>query len=222
MQRRCCWPPDMPKALSVEAVLDLVPERGAAQRRLDDLVHVALHARGPAGRRRCCRRSTSGTGSASGRPSRCACAPATGVDVGAVEVLAVVERPARRPSRAGIRSFIRLRQRSSVDLPQPDGPMSAVISFAVDLHRRRRARRACRRSGRRRPRARRRRRRSRGRRRRGARRPGPVRAARRRDRRHLAWHAGIAGLLLWRRLGIGHGASVRIGSRVRLATTSAR
>jgi hypothetical protein len=29
----------------------------------------------------------------------------------------------------GMRSFIRFRQRMKVDLPQPDGPMSAVISF---------------------------------------------------------------------------------------------
>ena len=29
----------------------------------------------------------------------------------------------------GMRSFMRLRQRRNVDLPQPDGPMSAVISF---------------------------------------------------------------------------------------------
>ena len=28
-----------------------------------------------------------------------------------------------------MRSFIRLRQRSTVDLPQPDGPISAVISL---------------------------------------------------------------------------------------------
>ena len=28
-----------------------------------------------------------------------------------------------------MRSFIRLRQRSTVDLPQPDGPIIAVISF---------------------------------------------------------------------------------------------
>ena len=31
-----------------------------------------------------------------------------------------------------MRSFIRLIVRSSVDLPQPDGPMSAVICFGVN------------------------------------------------------------------------------------------
>ena len=29
----------------------------------------------------------------------------------------------------GIRSFMRFRQRIRVDLPQPEGPISAVISF---------------------------------------------------------------------------------------------
>ena len=37
--------------------------------------------------------------------------------------------------RVGIRSFIRLRQRIRVLLPQPEGPISAVISFCVDVHR---------------------------------------------------------------------------------------
>ena len=45
-----------------------------------------------------------------------------------VDVLAVVGDLALDPG-ARIRSFIRLRQRSTVDLPQPDGPISAVISF---------------------------------------------------------------------------------------------
>ena len=33
------------------------------------------------------------------------------------------------PRADGIRSFIRFRQRIRVDLPQPEGPISAVISF---------------------------------------------------------------------------------------------
>ena len=41
MHSRCCWPPDRPRAERVEAVLDLVPERGAAQRPLDDVVELA-------------------------------------------------------------------------------------------------------------------------------------------------------------------------------------
>ncbi len=38
-----------------------------------------------------------------------------------------VIRPSTRAP--GMRSFIRLKERSSVDLPQPLGPMNAVISF---------------------------------------------------------------------------------------------
>ena len=35
------------EGVGLEPVLDLVPERAAAQRALDDLVHVALHAQHP-------------------------------------------------------------------------------------------------------------------------------------------------------------------------------
>ena len=86
----------------LEPVLDLVPERRGAERPLDALVEVLLHARARAGRRRCCRRSTSGTGSASGRPSRSAAAPRPGRRFGAVEVAAVVDAPARRRVAPGI------------------------------------------------------------------------------------------------------------------------
>ena len=128
MHRRCCWPPDIPKALFFRRSLTSSHSAARLSARLDDLVHVALHARRRAGRRRCCRRSTSGTGWASGRPCRCACAPGPGRRRG---------RRGRRRGRAtspstrapGIRSFIRFRQRRNVDLPQPDGPISAVISF---------------------------------------------------------------------------------------------
>ena len=45
----------------------------------------------------------------------------------AVEVdLATIRRP-------GIRSFIRLKQRRSVVLPQPEGPIKAVILFPGDV-----------------------------------------------------------------------------------------
>ena len=54
------------------------------------------------------------------------------VDVGAVEVLPVVEDPALDPG-LGTRSLVRLKQRRTVDLPQPEGPMNAVISLRPDL-----------------------------------------------------------------------------------------
>ena len=42
MQSRCCWPPESGEAALLQLVLDLVPERGAAQRLLDALGDVAL------------------------------------------------------------------------------------------------------------------------------------------------------------------------------------
>ena len=48
MHRRCCWPPESPTPGSLEAVLDLLPEAGAAQRRLDLLVQVAAAGAGQA------------------------------------------------------------------------------------------------------------------------------------------------------------------------------
>ena len=49
------------------------------------------------------------------------------IDTWRVDVLAVVEHLALRPGRPGISSFMRLKQRMSVLLPQPDGPMMAVM-----------------------------------------------------------------------------------------------
>ena len=57
------------------------------------------------------------------------------IDAAAVQVLAVVQRSGPRARVPGIRSFIRLIVRSSVDLPQPDGPMSAVIRCGRDVDR---------------------------------------------------------------------------------------
>ena len=41
MHSRCCCPPESANAALLELVLDLVPERGLAQRLLDDVVHAA-------------------------------------------------------------------------------------------------------------------------------------------------------------------------------------
>ena len=143
MHRRCCWPPDSasPDCLS----LSLTSSHSAARRRLvlDELVHVALHAVDP-------------------RPERDVVVDRLGERVGLLEHHAdpatdldrvdVLRRTGRRrgtgrsPSTRvpGIRSFIRLIVRSSVDLPQPDGPMSAVICLRRErdrhvLHRAERA-----------------------------------------------------------------------------------
>ena len=124
MQSRCCWPPERPRALSLEPVLDLVPERGAAQRRLDALVELADFdpeiARRPGDV--VVDRLREGVGlledHADPPPhldpvdARRRRDPGRGREPG---------RPSLNP---GIESFIRLRQRMNVDLPQPEGPIS--------------------------------------------------------------------------------------------------
>ena len=109
----------------LELVLDVVPERGPAEAALDQLVHVALVAVDPRAEgdvlvdrlRERVRlledhpdaapdRDRVDAASRTGPARRAGCAPRTGYD--------------------GTRSFIRLIVRSSVDFPQPDGPISAV------------------------------------------------------------------------------------------------
>ena len=116
----------------LELVLDLVPECGAAQRLLDEVVHVVdLHAGDPrAVGDVVVDRLRERVGLLEDHAD-VACAPRSG------------RRPCRRcPGRGsvtspstrapGTRSFIRFRQRSTVDLPQPDGPISAVISLRAE------------------------------------------------------------------------------------------
>ena len=73
MHSRCCWPPGEAQRRAVEVVADLVVETRPAQR-VDHLRLELARVRGAcatarAGRTRRCRRSTSGTGWAAGRPS---------------------------------------------------------------------------------------------------------------------------------------------------------
>ena len=89
MQSRCCWPAGQPVCVVVQPALDLVPERGPLEGLLERGRPLAP-CPGCAGRTRRCRRSTSETGSASGTPSRSACAPRPDRP-GAVQVLAVVD-----------------------------------------------------------------------------------------------------------------------------------
>ena len=140
MHRRCCWPPDSPMPGLPRRSLTSSHRPGAAQRLLDALLDVAALAASAAGRRRRCRRSTSwGTGSASGRPCRSRGARTR-------------RRRRRRRRRAsssstlpsarapGISSCMRLMQRTTVDLPQPDGPdhrrdlVGARRSASTPLH----------------------------------------------------------------------------------------
>ncbi len=60
----------------------------------------------------------------------------TGSTAVGVDVLAVEQHLALRPCAPAITSCIRLMVRSTVDLPQPDGPMNAVTARGamVKLH----------------------------------------------------------------------------------------
>ena len=117
----------------LEAVLDLVPER-CREARARRARRDRPSARAPGARTRCCRRSTSGTGSASGRPCRSACAPRRGRRRGRRD-------PGRgrgscpRRARSGSGRSCRSKQRMKVILPQPDGPMNAVTCVLDDVHR---------------------------------------------------------------------------------------
>ena len=129
MQSRCCWPPERPSAELSQPVLHLVPQRRALRRlRLDPRLELAAvaHAEQRAARRRRCRRSTWGTGSARWNTMPTRRRSSTTSVPGGQHVHARRPRPARVRT-PGIRSFMRLNERSSVLLPQPDGPMIAVM-----------------------------------------------------------------------------------------------
>ena len=124
---------------ALEPVLHLVPQRGAAQRLLDDVVELGSS---------CCMPLIS---RAEGDVVVDALRERVRLLEHHADAAAHLGRPTRRARRGrcrgsarvpstrapGMRSFIRLKQRSTVVLPQPDGPMNAVISCcrtsSVDL-----------------------------------------------------------------------------------------
>ena len=126
MHRRCCWPPERARAESSSRSLTSSHKRRLLQAALGDLrqQRPGHAARRRAARKPRSRRSTWGTGSISERPCRRAAAGRPGRC-----------RAGRCPRRrAGysplwrvpsIRSFMRLSARRNVDLPQPEGPISA-------------------------------------------------------------------------------------------------
>ena len=129
MHSRCCWPPESANADFLSLSLTSSQSAACAQRLLDDVVE-ALALPDDA------------------RPERDVvvdrlrervrllehhadpAAHLDRVDVGARRGLAVVRESARATSAPGMRSFMRLNERSSVLLPHPDGPMSAVMRCA--------------------------------------------------------------------------------------------
>ncbi len=132
MHRRCCWPPERLVPALPEVVLHLVPQRHLLERLLDVRLGVvepdAVQARGPPAR--CPGWTWWGTGSASGTPCRRAAAPAPGRRRASrcPDCRAARDRSARAP---GTTSCMRFRQRTKVDLPQPEGPMTAVTCFSA-------------------------------------------------------------------------------------------
>ena len=129
MHSRCCWPPDSaePGCLSRSRTSFHSPARvrdsstSASRSALRDLGAGELAAR-PAR----CRRSTSpGTGWASGRPCRSPCGRRSAGAPGR-RCPAPSSRTSPASAAPGTSSCIRLRMRRNVDLPQPDGPISAV------------------------------------------------------------------------------------------------
>ena len=110
----------------LEPVFDLVPEGGAAQGFLDPLVQAGAHtevARRPGDvvvdR---LREGVRFLEDHADPPPHLDL-----VDVAAVDVVAVVEDLAARSGSRGPQSFMRLRLRRKVVLPQPEGPIRAVI-----------------------------------------------------------------------------------------------
>ena len=127
MHSRCCWPPDRLKALSLQLVLDLVPQGGPGQALLDQVVHVGLDAvdLGSEGDVVVDR-----LGERVGLLEHHADAPADLDGAHPGPYRASPSKSMRPSTRApGIRSFSRLRQRRNVVFPQPDGPIRAVISW---------------------------------------------------------------------------------------------
>ncbi len=128
MHSRCCWPPDRltcPAARRRSFTSSHRPARcrlscARSRRARRD----RRPARGCAAHRRRSRRWISGTDWASGTPCPRgrAAAPRPASCRGCRWPSSTIEPSTRAPSMV---SFIRLRQRRNVDLPQPDGPIMA-------------------------------------------------------------------------------------------------
>ncbi len=128
MQRRCCCPPDIPRALFFRR--SLTSSQIAASRRDFSTTHPALPWNGYrvfSDRMQYYHKCSSGTDWASGIPFP--------------HVYGEDSRPYLRKyspvklylscdGQPSTRSFIRFKDFRSVDLPQPLGPINAVISFS--------------------------------------------------------------------------------------------
>ena len=132
MHSRCCCPPDSPRALSLQPVLDLVPQRGAASGCFSTISSSSALAGDALDPRAVGHVLVDRLGERVRFLKDHADPLAQRVDVdlpgrGCRSPRSRISPSMRTPS---IRSLSRLKQRSRVDLPQPDGPMNAVIFFA--------------------------------------------------------------------------------------------
>ena len=134
MQRRCCWPPERPRATFLQPVFHLVPNGCAAQGLFHNGVqlffavhavqaravgHVVIYAHGKGVR--LLKYHADLACAAASRPAS----------------LSKISRPRYSTSPStrtpGTRSFMRFSVFMKVDFPQPDGPMRAVIGVFVHL-----------------------------------------------------------------------------------------
>ena len=129
MQSRCCWPPERPSADFLSRFFTSSQSAARLQRLLDAVVEVVLHPEDAQAvgdvvvdRLRERVRPLEDHADAAANLDR--------VDVACRRGRRRGRGPSRRRCALGTRSFIRFRQRSNVDLPQPDGPISAVIAFS--------------------------------------------------------------------------------------------
>ena len=129
MHRRCCWPPESAAAGVVQPVAHLVPQarppRGTRStsvvRSLDVVMPESFRPERTLSRMVI---AGNGLGFWNTMPMRRRVSVARWSS--AVDVAAVEEHRARERCAPGTSSCMRLRMRRNVDLPQPDGPMSAV------------------------------------------------------------------------------------------------
>ena len=136
MHRRCCCPPESDGARTAFS-LSFTSSHSAAARRLRSTIsssscRLRLAGQRQAGDHVLVDRHHRERVRASGTPCRCAAARGPGRPP-ARRCPRRRVGPARRRARRGTTSCMRFRQRSAVDLPQPEGPMIAVTWFGRTL-----------------------------------------------------------------------------------------
>ena len=123
---RCCWPPESSSGLVRPRGPRGRSGRAASRPRSSASARATSRARAAARGRRCRARSGAGTGCRPGRRGRAGGGPRPASTDGSV-----ITSPSRKMSPSSISSS-RSMQRSSVDLPEPEAPISATASCSRD------------------------------------------------------------------------------------------